>query len=177
MEIKQPSLILLFCCLLLIACTVHNSNSGKQITMDHPTVGKMFNIDSLLYKEVVLRNDFADTCIVFKDEVGDTIPFNRNFEIVENTFADTMNVGVNYVKPGVKGRFFTVQIDTSSSQTIFREPEYRQYIEERDLPQLYTKWLCLHNLSFWHWGKTTRTGKMRIRVYYKPKKSTAQEGS
>jgi hypothetical protein len=165
---NQLAFCLIACCLAASACQVNTSN-GRHRVAAVPT-------DSMLHKEVVLQNNFTDTCFVFKDEAGDTISFNRNFEIVENSFGDTMNVGINFIPPGQKGKRFTIQIDTSSSETIFRDEEYKQYIEEQDLPELYTKWLCIYNLSLWHWGKTTRTGQMRIRVYYKPKKPVEANG-
>lgn len=155
-------------CLAASACQVSTSNDRKKY--------RAVSSDSLVYKEVVLQNNFTDTCFVFKDEAGDTINFNRNFEIVENTFCDTMNVAINYVPPGQKGKRFTIQIDTSSSATIFRDEEYRQYIENQDLPELYTKWFCIYNNTRWRWHKTCGTGQMRIRVYYKAKKAGVNNG-
>jgi hypothetical protein len=166
---KQLTFCLLAHCLLLAACQVNSSNRADGIRKG--PAGAMGS-DSLLYKEVVLQNNFADTCIVFKYDNGDTIRFNRNFEIVENTFGDTMNVALNYVKPGDKGKYFTIQIDTTRG-TIFKDKEYKEYLEENDLPELYTQWLCFYNLNIRWWGKTTRTGQMRIRVYYKPQKAAA----
>lgn len=167
---------LIFCsiaCCLLLACTVNNTNNDNSDSRGHKLAKSN---DTLRYKEVVLQNSFADTCFVFKDEAGDTINFNRNFEILENTFGDTMNVGINFVAPRQKGKYFTIQSDTLTDRALDNSEEYQQYLEEGDLPALYTKWLCLYNLSIRRWGKTTRTGQMRIRVYYKAKKIAAGTG-
>lgn len=167
---KQSMFCSMACCLLLLACGVNNTNSGNR---ERRTANAT---DSLRYKETVLQNNFTDTCFVFKDDAGDTISFNRNFEILENTFTDTLSVSTNYVGPHQTGKYFSIQVDTFSDRALDNSADYQQYLEERDLPELYTKWLCLYNLSILRWGKTTRTGQMRIRVYYKPKKAAAGTG-
>jgi hypothetical protein len=169
---KQLMFCQIACSLLLLACRVNSTNSANGVNNGN----KMSKgDDTLYYNEVVLRNNFADTCFVFKDEAGDTISLKRNFEIVENTFGDTMNVGINFVKPGQIGKLFNTQVDTLN-RALDNSEEYRAFLEERDLPELYTKWLCLYNLNLRHGHPTTRTGQMRIRVYYKPKKPVADKG-
>jgi hypothetical protein len=134
----------------------------------HSTVNQT---DTLPYKEIVLENFYRDTCIVFKNDAGDTISFNRNFELLENTCGDTLNVGINYVEPNQKGEYFNYQVDTLNV-AIDNSEEYKEYIERTDSPELYTKYLCIYNLSIrWHGHSSGKPGRIRVRVYYKPEKS------
>jgi hypothetical protein len=136
----------------------------------HSTVNRA---DTMPYKEVVLENFYRDTCFVFKDEKGDTINFNRNFELLENTCGDTLNIGFNYVEPNQKGKYFTGQFDTLTNTALDNSDEYKAYLEKFDSPELYTKYLCIYNLSIrWHGHSSGKPGKLRIRVYYKPKRVT-----
>jgi hypothetical protein len=127
--------------------------------------------DTLPYKEIVLENFYRDTCIVFKGDAGDTISFNRNFELLENTCGDTLNVGINYVEPGQKGKYFTIQVDTLTNTALDNSKEFKEHIESTDSPELYTKYLCIYNLSVrWHGYSSGKPGRLRLRIYYKPKK-------
>jgi hypothetical protein len=129
--------------------------------------------DTLPYKEIVLENFYRDTCLVFKDQAGDTINFNRNFELLENTCGDTLNIGFNYVEPYQKGKYFTGRVDTLTNTALDNSDEFKEYIESIDSPELYTKYLCIYNLSMRHGHTPGRPGRLRLRVYYKPKKVNA----
>lgn len=126
--------------------------------------------DTLLYKDVVIANNCLDTCLFIIDKAGDTITFIRDFEIIENTFTDTMNVAFNMVRPLETGKYFHCQRDTVTNAAMYNSPEHIEYLESIKSPELYTNFLCLYNLTRRRNGFCTGKGMMTLRVYYKQKK-------
>jgi hypothetical protein len=132
----------------------------------------------LVYKDVIVYNTFRDTCMIFRDEVGDTIRFHRRYRILENTFSDTMNISLELIKPGQKREIFCKQMDTATNGGMDPSEEHERYLEERDLPVLYTPYICMY-----HWHSNGRyyrkefppkpTEYIKLRIWYKPKKKTA----
>lgn len=102
---------------------------------------------NLLYKDFFVYNTFRDTCVFIKDSDGDTINFHRRFKILENTFTDTLNISFKWIPPGTLGERFATQIERSTSNGLPNEDIYIKYIEDNDLPVLYTKSLCFYHLS------------------------------
>lgn len=96
------------------------------------------------HMQIVLTDNFRDTCIVLKNEKGDTLSFYRNIEIIENSFSDTLNIGFSTVLPGETGVVFLAQTDTSRSSALNADAAYRKHIFETDSPEAKTKFLCVY---------------------------------
>ncbi len=128
----------------------------------------------LLYKDILVYNTFRDTCMIFRDEAGDTIRFHRRFRILENTFTDTMNVALELIDPGQKREIFCKQMGTATNGGMDNSPEYEDYLERRNKPELYTEYLCMYHRPYWRKinpgaPKGKEKEYMKIRIWYKSK--------
>ncbi len=132
----------------------------------------------LVYKDVIVYNTFRDTCMIFRDEAGDTIRLHRRYRILENTFSDTMNISLELINPGQKREIFCKQMDTATNGGMDASEEYEQYLEERDLPELYTPYICMYhwytNRMYYKKEIPKKPGEyIKLRIWYKPKKKNA----
>jgi hypothetical protein len=128
-----------------------------------------------VYKDVTVYNTFYDTCMIFRDEAGDTIRLHRRFRILENTFSDTMNIAFSSIYPKQKKEIFSIQMDTATNGGMDPSEEHERYLEERDLPELYTPYICMYHLyTNRHYYRKEFPPKpteyIKLRIWYKPKK-------
>lgn len=109
-------------------------------------------------KEITLKNNFNDTCIIFRNSRGDTLKFNRTITIINNSFKDTLNIGFAKLKPMEAKSVFISQLDTSRSHAIYKENTC-----ETDSPVNFTNLLCIYHLSK-DWIQKDTTQKLIIKV-------------
>jgi hypothetical protein len=111
--------------------------------------------------KIHFSNTFTDTCLVFKNGFGDTLTFNRNVEVLKNTFQDTINIGFNLLYPGDKKKIFILQSDTSTSKSMYYSAEFIEYINQTKSTERLTKFICIYNLSK-KWIKPSQSNQTLI---------------
>ena len=97
------------------------------------------------YFEFKIYNTFNDTCFAISINNSDTLVFNRNIEVIENTFSDTLNIGFNHFSPKQTGKCYVSQSDTIANVALYTDPNYIAYLQETNSPELRFKKLCIYH--------------------------------
>ena len=105
--------------------------------------------------EIELANNFSDTCISLKDGNQKSFTINREFEIIKNTFKDTLNIGFNKISPGTLGTYYITQIDTFTDRALYAPMQTKATYEDAKNPERLTKFLCVYNM-----GPSPQKGKV-----------------
>jgi hypothetical protein len=92
---------------------------------------------------LVFHGDKLERCSALL-EIRDSITFSRDFEVLKNSFRDTINLAFNWIPPGQTGKYFNFQNDTLVSESLDQSEYYLNYIRKNSPELLRTKTLCLY---------------------------------
>lgn len=125
--------ICLFCFTITICCNAQLTTNSK-----------------LNYREIILKEFRNDTCLIIKSSTGDSLSFYREFDIIENTFEDTIVIGYGVIPPRFTGHnLFYSQVGNNKKEfaSLPYDVDYIRYLRNSNSSVYTSKSICIFRHS------------------------------